>query len=78
MSTNTSDRFFSMVIGLAILEWPSIEGSGAESGPGSRGDAGEKARPGRHSEETNVSLSSKKKRTLRSTGMVGSSSRKAT
>jgi hypothetical protein len=60
MSTNTSDRFFSVLIGLAILAWPSIEGSSGDSASGSSEVAGKKRRPAEHSEETRVPRSPKK------------------
>jgi hypothetical protein len=65
MSTNTADRFFSVVIGLAIIGWPSIEGPG-DTASGSRGVAGEKPTPGQYSEEMRLPPSPKKKRKVRS------------
>ena len=60
MGTNTSDRFFSVVIGLAIMAWPSIEGDMTDSAPGSRDVARKKATPAQHSEEKRVPRSPKK------------------
>jgi len=60
MSTNTSDRFFSVVIGLAIMAWPSIECNMTDSVPRSRDVARKKATPAQHSEEKRVLPSPKK------------------
>jgi len=59
MSTNTSDRFFSVVIGLAIMAWPSIEGPAGDSASGTPDSAGKKRTPGQQSEKTRVPRSPK-------------------
>ena len=65
MSTNTADRFFSLLMGLAIIGWPSIEESSADSASRPSGDAGEKSTPGQPFEETSLPPSPKKTRTVR-------------
>jgi hypothetical protein len=60
MSSDTSDRFFSVVIGLAIMVWPSIEGDMTDSAPGSRDISRKKATPAQHSEKKRVPPSPKK------------------
>jgi hypothetical protein len=63
MRKNTSDHFFSVVVGLAVIAWPSIEEAAANTATGASGVTGETPTPGQ-SEETRVSPSQRKKQTI--------------
>ena len=61
MKKNTSDHFFSVVVGLAVIAWPSIEEAAANTATGASGVTGETLTPGQYSEETRVPPSQRKK-----------------